>query len=158
MVYDCFPVFALLVLATFPFLPFLNGRVLVAEEAGLLAHLYHLVQLVVVAGFFVYFWTSRGQTLGMLAWRLRLQRPDGSLISPAIALKRLGVLFLLCLPVLIGYWQIWHGWPREARIAANVVSLLPLVAAYLWIWIDRDGLAWHDRWTDTRVVVLPKRK
>jgi uncharacterized RDD family membrane protein YckC len=33
-----------------------------------------------------------------------------------------------------------------------------VVLCYLWIWIDRDGLAWHDRLTHTRVVVLPKRK
>ena len=31
-------------------------------------------------------------------------------------------------------------------------------AGYCWIWIDRDRLAWPDRWTHTRVVVLPKKK
>jgi hypothetical protein len=49
---------------------------------------------------------------------------------------------------------------REAmlRIAGAFVSLAALGLGYFWIWIDRDRLAWHDRWTQTRVAVLPKRR
>lgn len=159
MIYDCLPLFALLVAATLPFLPFVHGRVLVAEEVGLLAYIYRLVQLLVIGGFFLFFWTRRGQTLGMLAWRLRLQRPDGTLVSWPIAVRRMLCVLLLWLPLLLGYWLVWRHWPdRTARIIANTLSLLPLVLAYVWIWIDRDRLAWHDRWTGTRVIVLPKRK
>ncbi len=157
MVYDCLPIFAFMVVATVPFLPFLKGRVLVAEEVGWLAHLYHLVQIAVVAGFFIFFWTRRGQTVGMLAWRLRLERHDGALLSVGDALRRLGAVFVLCVPFLIGYWWIWHDWPKTPRVAANCIALAPLAIAYLWIWIDRDKQAWPDRWTKTRVVLLPKR-
>ena len=38
------------------------------------------------------------------------------------------------------------------------VSLAALGLGYFWIWIDRERLAWHDRWSGTRVVVLPKKK
>jgi uncharacterized RDD family membrane protein YckC len=31
--------------------------------------------------FFSYFWTKSGQTIGMRAWRLRVQTNDGNLIS-----------------------------------------------------------------------------
>ena len=41
-------------------------------------------------GFFVYFWTKAGQTVGMRAWRLRLQNPDGSLVSVVQSLIRIG--------------------------------------------------------------------
>ena len=34
--------------------------------------------LAVIWGFFAYFWTHGGQTLGMRAWRLRLVRTDGA--------------------------------------------------------------------------------
>ncbi|MFL6577332.1 MAG: RDD family protein, partial [Povalibacter sp.] len=81
--------------------------------------------------FFGWPWTRRGQTVGMTAWRLKLERADGSLVSWTDAIKRLGGAF---------------------------VSLAVLGLGYFWIWIDREGLAWHDRWTATRVVVLPKRK
>jgi uncharacterized RDD family membrane protein YckC len=42
-----------------------------------------------VCGFFIYFWAHKGQTLGMRAWRLRVQNYDGSLISKVTAVKRL---------------------------------------------------------------------
>jgi uncharacterized RDD family membrane protein YckC len=43
---------------------------------------------VVWIGFFVYFWTHAGQTLGMRAWKLRVQNPDGTLINYTQALVR----------------------------------------------------------------------
>jgi len=157
MIYDCLPVLALLIVATFLFLPFLHGKVLVPREVGALAYLYWLVQLVLTWAFFIYFWTTRGQTVGMLAWRLRLQHPDGSLIDWRTSLARLLILGALLVPFLAGYALIWHDWPHQARSWAMAASLLPVVLAYVWQWIDRDGLAWHDRWTGTRVVVVPKR-
>ena len=41
------------------------------------------------AFFFVWFWTKSGQTLGMKAWRLRVQNQDGSKISTTTAIMRL---------------------------------------------------------------------
>ncbi|MGB1263807.1 MAG: RDD family protein [Cognaticolwellia sp.] len=48
-----------------------------------------------VAFFFIWFWSKSGQTLGMKAWRLKVQNQDGSLINKTTALKRL-------LPTLMG--------------------------------------------------------
>ncbi len=48
-----------------------------------------------VAFFFVWFWTRSGQTLGMKAWRLRVQNQDGTKLSKKTAIKRL-------LPTLLG--------------------------------------------------------
>jgi len=157
MVYDCLPVLAVLILATFPFLPFLNGKVLIPREVGALAYLYWLVQGLLIWAFFIYFWTTRGQTVGMLAWRLRLQRLDGTLADWRKSVARLVILSMLLVPFIAGYALIWHDWPHRARSWAVAASLLPVALAYLWQWVDRDGLAWHDRWTGTRVVVLPKR-
>ncbi len=39
-------------------------------------------------GFIVFFWTRAGQTLGMRAWKLRVQNEDGSLITSTQALIR----------------------------------------------------------------------
>jgi len=105
--YDCLPVLAITVVATFPFVPFLHGRVLVPREVGALAYLYWLVQLLVVGGFFLFFWTRNGQTIGMLPWRLRLQRTDGSLLDRRTAILRVLVLCGLWAPFFVGYWLIW---------------------------------------------------
>jgi uncharacterized RDD family membrane protein YckC len=83
-----------------------------------------------VAGFYYYFWRRNGQTLGMQAWRLRLDIAEGGRPSLRQCLLRMPVGFLALLCGGLGYW---------------------------WIWIDRDRLAWQDRASSTRVVVLPKR-
>lgn len=42
-----------------------------------------------VCGFYLWFWTHGGQTVGMRAWRLRVQNSDGSAITLTQALLRL---------------------------------------------------------------------
>ena len=42
----------------------------------------------VMIGFYVYFWSKGGQTIGMKAWRLRVQNSDGSNIKVTQALIR----------------------------------------------------------------------
>lgn len=42
-----------------------------------------------VAFFFVWFWCKSGQTIGMRAWRLRVQNQDGTRITKKNAIKRL---------------------------------------------------------------------
>lgn len=54
-----------------------------------------IFKLSAVAFFFVWFWSKSGQTLGMKAWRLRVQNQDGTRMSKTIGLKRL-------LPTLLG--------------------------------------------------------
>lgn len=159
MVYDLFPVLALAIVVTFPFLPFLRGRNFIPAEVGVLAYLHWIAVVLVGAGFFVFFWTRRGQTLGMRAWRLRMQKPDGSLISWKQSVTRVVLALALWLPLFAAHPFIAARWPDgTTRQVLTAATLLPLLLAYTWIWIDRDRLAWLDRWTHTRVVVLPKRR
>lgn len=156
-VYDLLVLTAILIVATFPFVPFLDGRVLVPEEVGALAYVYWAWQLVVIAAFLGYFWTSRGRTVGMLAWRLRIERLDGANLRWSDAMRRLALVALLCAPEFVGYQLFWRDWPKgSARTLALALGLAPLVVSWLWIWIDRDRLALHDRWSATRLIVLPK--
>jgi len=77
--------------------------------------------------FFIYFWSKKGQTLGMRAWRLRLQNRDGSLLSKTTAIKRL-------LPTLLGLGTLWVIFDRknklslQDRITNTEVVLLSLEA------------------------------
>ncbi len=74
-------------------------------------------------------WTRGGQTLGMRAWRCRLVTAAGG-------------------PV---------GWGRAAvRFAAAAVSWACLGLGFWWALADRERRTWHDRWSGTRIVLLPR--
>ncbi|TRX53868.1 RDD family protein [Thalassomonas sp. M1454] len=51
--------------------------------------LFHTWNIFWVSYFFIYFWSKKGQTIGMRAWRLKVQNLDGSLISAKTAVIRL---------------------------------------------------------------------
>lgn len=129
MLYDLLLVIALMMIVTAVLLPLTGGEAITMDRFGALEYVYRAALLLVLVLFFGGFWTRKGQTLGMMAWRLKLERSDARPITWTDALK---------------------------RIAGACVSLLALGLGYFWIWIDRDRLAWHDRWSRTRVVVVPK--
>ena len=52
--------------------------------------LLQLYLLGVCAVYFIYCWTHGGQTIGMLAWRLRVEREDGTALDWRLALWRFG--------------------------------------------------------------------
>jgi uncharacterized RDD family membrane protein YckC len=131
MFYDLLLVLAVMMVVTAAFLPLTGGEAITSGRYGAWEYAYRVLLLVIVILFFGLFWTRRGQTLGMAAWRLRLERQDGLPMNWADVFKRL---------------------------AGATVSLVLAFAGYWWIWIDRDKLAWHDRWTRTRMVVLPKNR
>jgi uncharacterized RDD family membrane protein YckC len=98
-----------------------------AIEGSVLFRIY----LVAVAFlFFGGFWTYGGQTLGMKAWGIRLRASDGSPVNRRQALL---------------------------RFVTAGVSWLALGAGYLWCLVDRQGLAWHDRLSDTRLQRIGSR-
>jgi len=131
MFYDSLLVIAILMVVTAALLPLTGGEAITVDRYGALAYAYRLLLVAVIILFFGLFWTRRGQTLGMAVWRIKIVREDGGLPAWADVLKRL---------------------------AGATVSLLAFGFGYFWIWIDRDRLAWHDRWSGTRAVVLPKRR
>ncbi|WP_409523425.1 RDD family protein [Nitrincola sp. MINF-07-Sa-05] len=81
--------------------------------------------------FFGFFWTRNGQTLGMQAWRLRVQTMDGRRLS-------------------------W--WQALLRYMLAIPSLLVFGLGYFWMLFGDERLTWHDRLSDTCVVLLPKRE
>lgn len=84
----------------------------------------------VASGLYATFsWRLGGQTLGMRPWRLQLRTADGQAPTRAMLWKRyaMGTLSLLCGG--LGFW---------------------------WALFDRDRLTWHDRFSGTRLVRIPK--
>lgn len=75
--------------------------------------------------FLVLFWCGRGQTLGMLAWHLRI-RSDGR-FTPIQAL---------------------------GRFVGGMASFATLGLGFFWMWFDRDHMTWSDRLSRSIVVRL----
>ncbi len=103
-----------------------------AEEIGTDATQRFSLQLALLAGaflFFAFFWMRGGMTLGMQAWRLRVQTRDGHSITLTQSLVR--------------YLVAW-------------LSLAAFGLGYLWVLFDAERRSWADIASGTRVVVLPK--
>ncbi len=90
--------------------------------------LYQLLLLAVSYVYFAGFWVRGGQTLGLRTWKLRLIGRDGGPVT----------------------------WTRATwRFLAAVFSWLCLGLGFLWVVVDPEKLAWHDRLSNTRLVRLP---
>ncbi|MGQ7815446.1 RDD family protein [Metapseudomonas furukawaii] len=100
-------------------------------DQGLLAHDPVLSTLLVFAlfGFFAKFWTHNGQTLGMQVWGIRVQNQDGSAITL---------------------------WQALLRFVIAIASWLALGLGFLWSLWDKEKRTWHDIYSESRVVRLPK--
>ena len=135
LVYDALPVLALWMLLS---AAFTLGYTFLGQHDphqnirpfSLLAWLLWLGCWLLAGAYAVTSWHRGGQTLGMRPWRLHVVDADGG--RP--------------------------GWRAlAARYAVGTVSLLIAGLGFWWAWIDRDGLAWHDRASGTRLLRLPKR-
>ena len=139
MTYDSLLIFGLLFTATIPTLFFQTGQKLDKANEQVVHELPTLVEgwpfqsylLLVYISFFCWFWRKNGQTLGMQAWRLYVVDKQGQTISLKQCLQRIAGAFVSAACLGMGYW---------------------------WVWIDKDNLTWHDRWSDTRIVIHPKKQ
>ncbi|MFC5706886.1 RDD family protein [Aeromonas eucrenophila] len=110
LLYDYLVVTSLLIIAGFigmgvAHLLLATGMATVPEGKDaswlLTSPLYSAWLAFIICGFYTWFWTRAGQTIGMRAWRLRIQNVDGSNIRITQALIRLataafGLGNLLC--------------------------------------------------------------
>ena len=87
------------------------------QSSPLYSTLIYTWNLAWVAYFFIFFWCKSGQTLGMKAWRLRVQNQDGSLMDKPTALKRL-VLTLLGL----GNLWILVNWQQKLSLQDKLTN------------------------------------
>ena len=106
---------------------FVAAAIVVAFNRGEEVHhpLFSVYLLGVSYLFFGWFWTHGGQTLGMRAWKFRVQRFHGGAISWQQALRR----YLLA-----------------------IVSWAVLGLGFLWMLVDKDKMTLHDRFSRTVLV------
>ena len=90
--------------------------------------LYQIFLFAIGFLYFTGFWVHGGQTLGLRTWKLRLVACDGGSVT----------------------------WPQATqRFTLALVSWLCLGLGFLWVLVDREKLAWHDRFSGTRLIRLP---
>jgi uncharacterized RDD family membrane protein YckC len=93
------------------------------------SRLFQAYLLLVIALYFIYFWKRAGQTVGMKAWRVKLV----NIADQPLSYRQLIIRWLVAIPayacLLVGvFWQYW----------------------------SHDGLNWHDKASNTRLVFTPK--
>ncbi|WP_431025294.1 RDD family protein [Halomonas sp. H5] len=123
MLYDTLVVIALWVVLGFVAVALNGGE---ANETPF----FHSLLFVASFAFFAFSWMRGGMTLGMQAWRLRIQTPEGISITLTQALL---------------------------RFLAGLASWAALGLGYWWILFDAEKRSWSDIASGTRVVVLPKK-
>ena len=117
MVYDLFLIVALFMLTT---------TLIVANVADDAAIKYRLafqgLLLLELFLFYGYFWTKKGQTLGMQVWKIRTENEAGEILN-------------------------WG----EAGMRFIIACLTPFVG-FVWMLVDPKRLTLYDRFSKSRVV------
>ena len=122
MIYDALLLIAVLFIAGFVFI-YLTDY----PRHQNLRPLLQLFLLSTIAAYFCWFWCKSGQTLAMKTWRIKLQNPNGGLLSPLQALTRFAV-------ALVG-------------ICLGGITIL-------WALVDHEKQFLHDRLTGNRLTVV----
>lgn len=105
-------------------------------------------------GYFGWSWVRGGQTLGMRAWQLRVQRLDGSTLVWDRAALRFLVGAMMVGAISLGAWAA-RGDGAQQLVGAFAFGLGLLALG--WTLIDKQRRGWHDLAADTVVVIAPRR-
>jgi len=129
LVYDLLLLAALLMIYTGGALFFTHGAAVVPATAGAWVYAYRAGLIGVIGGYYLINWLRSGQTLRMRAWRLRVVSDAGR----PLALKA-----------------------AVLRAVFGALAWMPAALGVLWLYVDPDHLALHDRWSRTRVIRLAR--
>ena len=115
-------------------------------EASLFGKIFKILYLLTITFiFYGWFWTHGGQTLGMKVWNLFLINQTGKFIGWWTAAAR--------------YCAAAISWGAIAGILYFMTIerwYLAIGLGFVWSLIDKYNLTWHDIFTSTRIVQLPK--
>lgn len=141
--YDLLLAIALAFVATFAMLPLSRGEAILSSTQGFLGHAYHALLALLAFAYFGWSWTRSGQTLGMRAWRIRLEPAAGGRLTWTESLIRFLLGTGLAWLAAIGAWYLSRpGFPLGAAGAAALVA--PLVLNYAWIPFDAERRSLQD--------------
>ena len=124
-----------------------------APSAILMAHMY-----LVLAFYFMWYWTKTGQTLAMQTWRIQMVSGDGTIMKRSQALMRFAIGSLWLIPAaLLLFINIKMN--PSASMGGSVSIIFFSITLFLWpltAALDRKNRqSIPDRWSGTRLVQLP---
>ncbi len=124
-----------------------------APSAILMAHVY-----LVLAFYFMWYWTKTGQTLAMQTWRIQLVNDDGAIMKRSQALMRFAIGSLWLIPAaLLLFINIKMN--PSASMGGSVSIIFFSITLFLWplsaILDRKNRQSIPDRWSGTRLVQLP---
>lgn len=149
-VYEGVLLFGVLVIAGYLYSSLTQQRHALQGKAGLQAFLF-----VVLAIYFVWFWSRGGQTVAMKAWHLRLVRVGGAPVTQWRALMRYALAYLWFAPALA------TAHLAELKSAPQIFLLMAVgVATYAaTALLHPRRQFWHDALCGTELVTWhPKQK
>jgi uncharacterized RDD family membrane protein YckC len=142
-VYEGVLLFGVLMVAGYLYSSLTQQRHALHGHAGLQAFLF-----IVLAIYFVWFWSHGGQTVAMRAWHIRLVGADGQPVSQRRALLRYFASWVWFLPSLAWAWLA--GLHSTGQIFASMTT--GVLAYALLARLHPQGLFWHDALCGTRLV------
>jgi len=151
LVYDGLLLTAVLFMGTLVLLPLSGGQPITPQDSGPWELAYRAWILLLITLFFCFSWVRRGQTLGMMSWKVRLQREDGSLPGWRAALLRLLIGLVPAVSALVGLVAVGRG-TGGMQGTVGTALLLPAVANYLWMGLDPEARTLQDRLSGCRMV------
>ncbi len=125
IIYDSLLLLSVLIFATVLVLVFALTPEQISQDYKIFFQFYLLM---VCFFYFSWPWLRSGQTLGMKAWRLQVQSIDGNPLT----------------------WR-----QVSLRFFMAIVSGLLLGMGFFWAIVDKQHRTWHDRVSDTRIVLRP---
>lgn len=88
-----------------------------------------VVVALVVIGYYIFFWTLVGFTIGKAVLGLKIVKKDGTKIGFGRSIIRF-----------FGYW----------------ISALPFFLGFFWVLWDANSRGWHDKIAGTQVLYIPR--
>ena len=142
-VYEGVLLFGVLMISAYLYSSLTQQRHALQGLSGLQAYLF-----LVLAIYFVWFWSHGGQTVAMRAWHVRLVTRDGRPVGQSRALARYLASWLWFLPALATAW--WAGLGSAAQILGLIAVGVLAYAALARLHPSRQF--WHDALCGTRLV------
>ncbi len=117
--------------------------VILGNTTGIYSPRAHFVlNLLVAWGFFYWFWTRTGQTLGMQAWNIQLRAETGNAVNAWQATLRYLVAVAQWLVILMAIWLArGHGPVVTAGLTAAALFALGLSQFHPRRWMLHDWLS-----------------